>query len=56
MTPTDILAASMAAKSFIHVQAYIQAMVGLESGLKHAAASQDVTRWMLYQMSFAASA
>ena len=40
-TPADILDASMATKPIlIHILAHIQAMVGLESGMECAAASQ----------------
>ena len=44
VTPADPLAASMAAKSFQpHTCTCIQTLVGLESGIKRAAASQHVT-------------
>ena len=43
-TPTDLLATSMAVESFHpHTCTCIQTLVGLESGIKRAAASQHVT-------------
>ena len=43
-TPADLLVASIAAKPIlIYILAHIQAMVGLETGMECAAASQYVT-------------
>ena len=48
-TPTDLLAASMAAEPFHpHTCICIQALVGLKPKIKHVSASQHVTRQMLY--------
>ena len=54
-TPADLLVASMAAKPF-HPHTCIQALVGLESRIQHAAASQYVTRQTLYRLGYAGSA
>ena len=39
VTPTDLMVARKVAKPYlIHILAYIQALVGLESGIEHATA------------------
>ena len=52
-TPADLLAAKL---FLIHILTYIQALMGLESGIECAAAGQRVVRQMLYRMSYAGSA
>ena len=47
----------LAARHFSQaIFAHIQALVGLESGIEHATASQGMTRQTLYRMSYAGSA
>ena len=51
LTPANLLVASMEAKSF-YPHTCIQALVGLESRIKCAAASQHVTSQTLYRHKF----
>ena len=50
VAPADLLAASMAAEPF-HSPTCVRALVGLESRIKRASASQHVTRQTLYRFS-----
>ena len=55
VTTADLLLASMAAKLF-HPHSYANALVELESIIKHAAASEHVTKQTLYWLSYTSPA